>query len=85
MSSRKDREALRQFFNATGGPSWHRKSGWEDGNHNLSGWEGVSVNTSSRVIGIQLSGNNLEGAQDTCLLIVINAQLLLRISAVWSC
>ena len=84
MSSRKDREALRQFFNATGGLSWHRKSGWEDGNDNLSGWEGVSVHTTSRrVIGIQLSGNNLEGAQDTC--VIINAQLLLRISAVWRC
>ena len=64
---RTDRSALGTLFKATGGHSWRKKRGWGDGSDNLEAREGVSVNASGRVIGINVMGNNLQGARDICL------------------
>ena len=55
-----DMQPLVNLYNATNGPSWKNKTNWLTGN-NPCNWFGVSCNADSRVIGINLGYNNLNG------------------------
>lgn len=60
-----DFAALISFYNATGGPSWINKTGWQNGtagtNCNVCGWYGITCNELGRVSTINLPSNNLTG------------------------
>lgn len=51
------------FYNATGGPSWTTKTGWQNGaagsDCNVCNWYGVQCNELNRVSVISLSSNNV--------------------------
>ncbi len=66
---RRDRQALLDLFNATGGNNWKNNDNWNT-SMPLSQWYGVIVaaghdpsrpNRTGRVIGLSLTGNNLAG------------------------
>jgi len=63
VSCHPDFAALVGFYNATAGPSWINKSGWQNGaagtNCNVCSWYGISCNELGRVSTINLSSNNL--------------------------
>ncbi|HYC84783.1 MAG TPA: FG-GAP-like repeat-containing protein [Chryseosolibacter sp.] len=50
---------LKQFYDATGGPSWTNKTNWLNGN--ISSWHGITV-TNNKIVAINLPNNNLTGA-----------------------
>ena len=54
---------LRQFYTATGGPTWHRNGGWLTGATlaDVARWEGVRTDGQD-VVGLELPHNNLRGA-----------------------
>jgi hypothetical protein len=60
-----DFAALVSFYNATGGPSWINKTGWQNGaagtNCNVCSWYGITCNELGRVSTINLPSNNLTG------------------------
>lgn len=63
--SEAEREALIEFYHATGGDEWHWSGGWLDG-IDACLWDGVTCgadwsSTPGRVTRIHLSGNNLSG------------------------
>ena len=55
-----DRIALTQLFEATGGSSWKKSTGWGT-SRPLEHWHGVTVNDAGRVIELNLVVNNLKG------------------------
>jgi hypothetical protein len=61
-----DLAAMVAFYNATGGPSWTVKTGWQAGaagtNCDVCNWYGVECNSSGRVNSITLSSNNINAA-----------------------
>ncbi|CAM9791799.1 unnamed protein product [Ectocarpus sp. 8 AP-2014] len=58
-----DREALIALFRSTGGAGWERRDNW-DTDAVLATWDGVEVNDQGRVVGLDLSSNNLQGLQE---------------------
>lgn len=66
-----DSFALRQFYNAAGGPSWANNAGWATPGTPINTWFGVTV-TGNRVTAINLPGNNLTGTLSPATL-VLNA------------
>jgi hypothetical protein len=54
---------LINFYNATNGPSWTNKTGWQNGaagnDCNVCNWFGITCNDEDRVMEIRLSNNNL--------------------------
>ena len=56
-----DRRALVALFRSTKGSGWKRKHKW-DTESALSLWHGVEVNEEGRVVALNLSKNNLDGA-----------------------
>ncbi len=58
-----DFAAMISFYNATGGPNWTVKTGWQAGvagtNCDVCNWYGVECNNNGRVNAIILSSNNL--------------------------
>lgn len=58
-----DFATLVAFYNATGGPSWTTKTGWQNGasgtDCNVCNWYGVQCNELNRVSVISLSSNNV--------------------------
>ena len=58
-----DFSTLVNFYNATNGPSWTNKTGWQAGaagtNCNVCSWYGVVCNEENRVKSINLPSNNL--------------------------
>ncbi len=61
MASDSDRSALTALFNATNGPEWISSSKWLS-DAPPGEWHGVSADNEGRVIGLDLSDNNLQGA-----------------------
>ena len=69
--SESDFQALKAFYEATNGAKWVDNTGWDFSQgaevvkswepEDRSGWYGVTVNSSGRVIGISLPRNNLVG------------------------
>lgn len=59
---RADYEALREFYNATGGleRKWIDRTGWM-GNQTLVGWKGVELNGEGRVKKLLLKQNGCTG------------------------
>ncbi len=63
--TKEEYEALLDFYEATGGPNWKVKNGWENGTrdtqtYNVLGWFGVS-SYQGHVIQLFLSNNRLTG------------------------
>ena len=56
-----DRDVLEAIYNATGGTNWSSNRNWL-GNTPLAEWHGVHVDGQGRVVGLNLSNNNLSGA-----------------------
>ena len=54
------REVLTALYDATDGPNWHNQGGWFSGRP-IDEWHGVSIDTTHRLIGLNLSGNRLSG------------------------
>lgn len=58
-----DYSTMISFYNATNGPSWTNKTGWQAGaagtNCNVCSWYGVQCNEENRVKSIHLPSNNL--------------------------
>ena len=71
-SLEEDWKALKALYNATDGPNWTAKRGWESGvtatqvptAEELDSWYGVAV-TNNRVTGLDLHANNLSGTIPT--------------------
>ena len=55
-----DIAALMALYNATGGANWNRTDNWGT-DAGLDQWEGVSVDRNGRVIGLNLTDNQLSG------------------------
>ncbi|MDE2753839.1 MAG: hypothetical protein OXI83_14785, partial [Gemmatimonadota bacterium] len=55
-----DKQALRDFFDATNGANWTQSDGWME-DENLDRWHGVRTDSIGRVAGLDLSGNGLSG------------------------
>ena len=55
-----DRDVLEAIYNATGGTNWSSNRNWL-GNTPLAEWHGVHVDGQGRVVGLNLSNNNLSG------------------------
>ena len=55
-----DREILVALYEATGGPNWTNNANWLT-DAPLGTWHGIEVDGEGRVIGLDLSENNLEG------------------------
>ncbi|MFD1001330.1 RHS repeat-associated core domain-containing protein [Ohtaekwangia kribbensis] len=57
--------ALMALYAATAGPGWTNKNGWKDANpsvrQSVTGWSGITTNSSGYVTGLVLSGNKLSG------------------------
>lgn len=53
--------ALRDLFDATGGPRWSNKKGWLVGDPCDDAWHGVMCNSRGGVQALALSMNNLDG------------------------
>lgn len=58
-SSEQDSLALVSLYNTAGGANWVDNTNWTTGD--LSTWQGVTLNGEGRVLGLELSGNNLAG------------------------
>jgi hypothetical protein len=56
-----ERTALDELFEATKGTCWYRKWNWSSQCSHRQ-WEGISIDCSGHVIGIQLIENNLQGS-----------------------
>lgn len=60
-----DFQELINFYNATNGPSWTNKTGWQNGSAgsdcNVCNWFGVTCNDEDRVMEIRLPNNGLSG------------------------
>ena len=56
-----DRDVLEALYSATGGPRWIYRDGWLT-DAPLGEWYGVRVNDAGRVVGLSLTGNNLNGS-----------------------
>lgn len=60
-----DYTALVGLYNGTGGGNWVNRNGWQAGaagtNCNVCTWYGVTCNEQNRVIGINLSSNDITG------------------------
>ncbi|MEM6319990.1 MAG: 3-coathanger stack domain-containing protein [Bacteroidota bacterium] len=59
-----DYQALKAVYDATGGPNWTENTGWSEPNSNQCdpcSWSRIDCDTSGRVIGLNLSQNNLVG------------------------
>ncbi|CAM9447935.1 unnamed protein product [Ectocarpus sp. 12 AP-2014] len=56
-----DREALIALFRSTGGAGWRRRGNWGT-DAELATWNGVEVNGHGRVVKLDLTRNNLQGA-----------------------
>ncbi|MBK7524277.1 MAG: hypothetical protein IPI53_08970 [Saprospiraceae bacterium] len=58
-----DFTTLINFYNATNGPSWTNRAGWQNGaagnDCNVCNWYGVTCNDDDRVMELRLSNNNL--------------------------
>ena len=61
---------LQALYAVTEGEQWKRKRGWMSAAH-LSEWEGVTINSSGRVIRLDLSDNNLCGIISLMLLMYL--------------
>ncbi|HYC86943.1 MAG TPA: T9SS type A sorting domain-containing protein [Chryseosolibacter sp.] len=59
-----DSLALVSLYNSTGGPAWTTRTNWLTGN--VATWHGVTVDGTD-VIGLDLSGNNLQGVPNDSL------------------
>jgi Leucine-rich repeat (LRR) protein len=57
----RDSSALAELYLRANGGSWNRQAGWLVANAPITSWAGVKVEN-ERVIGLNLSGNNLEGS-----------------------
>ena len=55
-----DRAVLTDFYNATGGPNWSRRSNWTS-DRPINEWEGVRTDGNGRVTHLDLSRNRLTG------------------------
>lgn len=55
-----DREVLVALYDATDGPNWRSSDNWPTDSP-LRDWYGVTTDTSGRVVGLSLGGNNLSG------------------------
>jgi hypothetical protein len=60
MSSTDDRAALVQLFETCGGDAWTTRTGWTKAGP-LASWHGVSTDADGRVVGLELSSNNVRG------------------------
>ena len=60
-TSEADRAALIALYNATGGQNWRNQDNWLS-DAPLNSWQGVSADSSGRVILLVLENNNLTGA-----------------------
>ena len=56
-----DREALRDFYQATGGDNWTDNANWLS-DKTIGEWHGVTVNEQGEVTALVLDGNNLSGS-----------------------
>ena len=59
-SLERDKLVLLELFDSTNGTNWTRKENWSESNTLSSQWSGVTV-TDNRVVGLDLSNNNLSG------------------------
>jgi len=55
-----DRDILRAFYDATGGPGWTNDDNWLT-DVPLREWHGVDTNSEGRVVSLRLNGNRLTG------------------------
>lgn len=55
-----DRDLLLVLYRSTGGGNWKNKTNWGT-DADLATWHGVEVNAQGRVLGLNLSRNNLRG------------------------
>ena len=55
-----DRDVLEALYHATGGTNWNRNRNWL-GSALLAEWHGVHIDDQGRVVGLDLSNNNLSG------------------------
>ena len=55
-----DRDILKAFYDAAGGPNWTNRDNWLT-NAPLGQWRGVTANAQGHVTGIRLGGNSLSG------------------------
>ena len=60
VASELDREALVEFFLATGGPNWLKNTNWLS-SAPIAEWYGITVNANGRVILLALIDNGLTG------------------------
>lgn len=58
--ARHDELVLTELYHLLGGPGWSRQDGWLDA-ATLDQWEGVAVDSSGRVTGLDLSNNEVTG------------------------
>lgn len=58
--TRHDMLVLTELYHSLGGPDWSRQDGWLDA-ATLDQWEGVAVDSSGRVAGLDLSNNEVTG------------------------
>ena len=75
-----DRTALLELYSALGGPSWSRRSGWDDPAVDVSMWEGVTV-LRGRVVMLRLRANGLDGKLPVRALARLDALRWLDLSA----
>lgn len=60
MSSTDDRVALFQLFETCGEDAWTTRTGWTKAGP-FASWHGVSTDADGRVVGLELSSNNVRG------------------------
>ena len=60
VASDSDREALVEFYLATGGPNWLKSTNWLS-SAPIAEWHGVTTNANGRVIILSLMSNALSG------------------------
>ncbi len=56
-----EHDALIELYNAAGGPLWNNQSGWDTPASDHCTWYGVTCNHNGRVVGLDLTDNNLQG------------------------
>ncbi|CAM9834167.1 unnamed protein product, partial [Ascophyllum nodosum] len=61
-STETDRKSIVQLYQSTNEDSWYREDGWNDNNLDLESCFGVKTNDEGRVVELNLSSNNLQGA-----------------------
>ncbi|MGJ8734922.1 MAG: immunoglobulin domain-containing protein, partial [Cellulophaga sp.] len=80
--SEADRQALIDFYNATNGDSWtntiNANQPWlvNDPTSSVCDWHGVTVDTASKVVGVQLPNNNVRGVFPTVIENLIDLETL---------